>query len=96
MGTFAKGCSFAHFGFAFFFQVCSRGLDIKDVTHVVNLDMVPWRVEDLGNNCMREIHRPQICINLLYMLYVNIYKLKIGTFFSKHQQQHQQHVGMSY
>lgn len=69
------------FWFPICFQVCSRGLDIKDVTHVVNLDMVPWRAEDLGaeenkkramgNNCKHEIHRPQICIHLLYM-YLNM------------------------
>lgn len=66
------------------FQVCSRGLDIKDVTHVVNLDMVPWGAEDLGaeenkkramgNNCKHEIHRPQICIHVLYIcIYLYIY-----------------------
>ena len=30
-------------------EVCSRGLDIKDVTHVVNLDMAPLPIVDRGS-----------------------------------------------
>lgn len=118
MGTFARGVHLRVL-VSICFQVCSRGLDIKDVTHVVNLDMVPWTAEDLGaeeskkramgNNCKHEIHRPQICIKLLYILiymricmYIYIQNLKRLPFFQSimlcaHGKKKQQHVvGMSY